>query len=154
MNPTPDTLSVYVTGRPAPKGSLRHVGGGRMVDQSKKVKPWREQLRAQLRAARPAGVAAWTGPVVVNITVHLARPANHYRTGRHVGILRGDAPTYPTSRRTGDVDKHARVILDELQNVGVYVDDAQVVDVHCRKQYLNDRGASPGARIEVTQLPG
>jgi hypothetical protein len=37
-------LRVDVYGLPAPQGSKRHVGGGRMIEASKKVGPWREAV--------------------------------------------------------------------------------------------------------------
>ena len=37
------TFEVY--GQPAPQGSKRHVGGGRMIESSKAVAPWREAVK-------------------------------------------------------------------------------------------------------------
>lgn len=38
------TRRFAVFGLPAPQGSKRHVGEGRMVESSKRVKPWRRQV--------------------------------------------------------------------------------------------------------------
>ena len=35
----------FVLGEPAPQGSKRHVGHGILLEQSKKVKPWREAIK-------------------------------------------------------------------------------------------------------------
>ena len=35
-----------VLGLPAPQGSKTHIGNGRMVESSKRVKPWRRQVAA------------------------------------------------------------------------------------------------------------
>jgi Holliday junction resolvase RusA-like endonuclease len=51
----------------------------------------------------------------------------------------------PSSRKGGDIDKLARAILDALQNAGVYVDDAQVVDLHAHTYY----SPTPGVLIQV-----
>ena len=53
-----------VLGTPAPQGSKRHVGGGRMVESSKLVGPWREAVKAAVAAAYP-GLEPITGPVVI-----------------------------------------------------------------------------------------
>ena len=37
-------ITFHVSGTPAPQGSKRHVGGGRMIESSKKVEPWREAV--------------------------------------------------------------------------------------------------------------
>jgi crossover junction endodeoxyribonuclease RusA len=39
-------VAFTVRGLPAPQGSKRHVGGGRMVESSANVKPWRADVRA------------------------------------------------------------------------------------------------------------
>ena len=43
------TRRFAVFGLPAPQGSKRHVGEGRMVESSKRVKPWRRQVAAAYR---------------------------------------------------------------------------------------------------------
>jgi crossover junction endodeoxyribonuclease RusA len=37
-------ITFYVPGKPAPRGSKRHVGRGIMVDSSREVGPWRERV--------------------------------------------------------------------------------------------------------------
>src|ERR1700676_3259288 len=39
-----DRMKITVRGIPAPQGSKRHVGGGRMIEMSKAVGPWREAV--------------------------------------------------------------------------------------------------------------
>jgi len=53
---------------------------------------------------------------------------------------------FPHTRTTGDIDKHARNILDALQDAAVVKDDAQVTFLAVRKRYAN---ATPGASITV-----
>ena len=48
---TPRALTVIVYGTPAPQGSKRHVGHGRMIEQSKRVKPWRNDVKAAAETA-------------------------------------------------------------------------------------------------------
>lgn len=44
-------IAFDVYGEPAPQGSKRHVGGGRMIESSAKVKPWRQDVVAAAREA-------------------------------------------------------------------------------------------------------
>ena len=41
-----DKIFIPVRGVPAPQGSKRHIGHGIMIENSKKVKPWRQDVRA------------------------------------------------------------------------------------------------------------
>ena len=57
----------FVPGVPAPQGSKRHVGNGRMVESSKDLPAWRHSVGWKAREAmgnRPVFV----GPVAVNIS--------------------------------------------------------------------------------------
>lgn len=143
-------MKFRVAGTPAPQGSKRHVGGGRMVEQSKAVGPWREAIRAEAARLSWYEIPGSHDPVTVAVTFILKRPAGHYRTGastRH--LLRDSAPPYPAGRP--DVDKLARAVLDGLVMGGVMADDSQVVDLVARKRYAPD-GEAPGAVIEVEAM--
>ena len=63
------------------------------------------------------------------------RPESHYGTGRNSGILRDDAPPFPTSRRIGDIDKLVRTILDALAAAEVIVDDQIVASLTAEKRW-------------------
>jgi len=138
----PVRLRVY--GTPGPQGSKRHVGGGRMVESSKKVGPWRE---AVCSAAQLAGVEGMRldGPLLVRVEFMLARPRKHYTTKG----LRPDAPTFVTT--TPDLDKCLRSTLDGLVQAGVIVDDKLVAAGGQHKRYANE-GETPGAIVEITTL--
>lgn len=145
------TLTINVHGTPAPQGSKRHVGNGVMIESSAKVKPWRQDVKHAALEARNVGTPhppnydPLTGPLSVVVTFYLRRPKSHYRTGRNANLLRGDAPVWP--HRKPDIDKLLRSTLDALGEAGVWIDDAQVVEVGTRKRYADHR--APGALIEV-----
>jgi len=44
-------VEFFVAGAAAPPGSKRHVGGGRMIESSKALAPWRTQVAWEARAA-------------------------------------------------------------------------------------------------------
>jgi Holliday junction resolvase RusA-like endonuclease len=141
-------ITLVVHGEPAPQGSKSVSRHGGVYEKSRKVKPWREAIRAAaLTQADIVGPLA--GPVRVDIVFLLARPQGHYRTGRNAGQLRGPAPPYPATRP--DLDKLARSTLDGLMLAGLYHDDGQVVRLNVAKRYA--AGAiGPGALIEIDRM--
>jgi crossover junction endodeoxyribonuclease RusA len=140
-------MIIDVRGLPAPQGSKRHVGGGRMVEMSKAVGPWREAVRAETQRVATYVSA---GPVEVDLTFYMVRPKGHYRTGRNAHLLRDAAPILPAGKP--DLDKLARAVLDGLTAGGAWKDDSQVAVLICRKLYALSAG--PGCRITVTDLEG
>lgn len=138
-------IRLWVMGTPAPQGSKRHVGNGRMVESSKAVGPWREAIVAEAKRQGAAG-AMIGDATAVTVTFLLRRPAGHYGTGRNAGVLKASAPKYPTGRP--DLDKTARAVLDALTQSGLIADDALVVDLHAHKRYA-EKGSPTGAIVEI-----
>ena len=144
---------IRVSGRPAPQGSKRHVGNGRMVEMSKAVGPWREAVRAETQLemwTQGRGGSPLEGPVAVRLRFWLTRPASHYGTGRNKAVVKPSAPQRPAGRP--DVDKLARAVLDGLTMGGAFADDSQVVDLQASKWYVTD-GDAAGCVITV-EVPG
>lgn len=138
-------VDFWVAGVPVPKGSLRHVGNGRLIESAKGLADWRHAIKD----------AAWTyrlqrwpfdGPVSVTLDFYLPRPASHFRSGDRNRELRPTAPKRPAKRP--DVDKLARVI-DAITDAGLWRDDAQVVDLVARKHFADDR--IPGVRVQIEE---
>ena len=140
-------MKIRVNGIPAPQGSKRHVGGGRMVEVSKAVGPWREAVRAETQ--RVMGGFPSVCPVKVVVWFMLSRPKGHYRTGKNAHLLRVGAPQRPAG--TPDLDKLCRAVLDGLTNGGAWKDDGQVVTLIAHKLYAVD---TPGCKIEITEMTG
>jgi crossover junction endodeoxyribonuclease RusA len=127
---------------PAPQGSKRHVGNGRMIEASKKVKPWRFAVsQAALETKEPMT----DQPVMVQITFMFNRPKSHYNSK---GQLKPTAPLYKQTKP--DLDKLCRSTLDGLTNV-LLKDDSQVVNLICCKIYAEE-GELPGALITINPL--
>lgn len=135
-------LVVDVIGTPAPQGSKKHVGRGILVEMSKLVTPWRQDVAAAATAEMLK--VSWVcldGPCVVRIDFYLRRPVSAPK--RRV---------WPD--RQPDVDKLARSSLDALSTAGVFADDARVVDLHVVKHFAV-AGLPTGARIVVRPVrPG
>lgn len=140
-------MIISVRGKPAPQGSKRHVGGGRMVEMSKAVGPWREAVRAETQRLCGTTTHAFSGPVEATVIFVLPRPKGHYRTGRNAHLLRDEAPTHPAGRP--DLDKLARAVLDGLTEGGAWLDDSQVVTLNLAKTYA-DNGIT-GCEITIEE---
>lgn len=149
-------ISVTVHGLPAPQGSKRHVGHGRMVESSKAVAPWRQDVKyAALDAvAATADWSALDGPLVASMVFTFARRKGHFGTGRNAHLLRATAPVRPAVYP--DLSKLVRSTEDALTGV-VWADDARVVEyTRLAKHYAGDGGDDvldvPGAVIRVWRL--
>ena len=145
-----DKIFIPVRGLPATQGSKRHIGHGIMIENSKKVKPWRQDVRA-------AAIDHYEGDIIgraveVEIIFLFARPKSHYGTGKNAYKLKQKAPEFVTSSATGDIDKLCRSTLDGLSAKAggtVIKDDSLVVSLKAVKKYAKE-GELLGAKISVT----
>lgn len=126
-------LDLFVPGRPAPQGSKRHVGGGRLVESSKAVAPWRTAI------AWHAAQAFTDGPlqdaVLLDVEFVMPRPSSYPKR------------TTPAATKKPDLDKLIRAVADALSGV-VWRDDSQMVRIAATKR-LAELDEQPGARIRV-----
>ena len=155
-------LTITIPGHPAPKGSLKCIGGrgGKghvLIEDNARTKDWRTVVSYWCKRKWPADQAAGTGqPVGVEITFTLPRPKGHYGTGRNAHQLKDRyAGTLPVGHSTGDTDKLLRLILDALQDAEVLPDDCAVIETVARKTYVDgpelvpDSLGYPGVLIRV-----
>jgi crossover junction endodeoxyribonuclease RusA len=131
-----DRVFFYVPGKAAPQGSKRHVGGGRMIESSRELGPWRERVALAASAAM-AGQPMFLGAVAVELAFVLPRPVSTPKRS-----------TPPAVKRP-DVDKLARAVLDALTDV-VIADDSQVVVLSASKR-LADVGEAPITHIRIEE---
>lgn len=147
-----EMLRFTVIGTPVPQGSKRAfvVGKGEnkraaVVDSSgNKLESWRWAVAfAAGQAAQEHGWEAFDGPLVVEVTFLLKRPASHY--GKNG--LKPSAPKWPF--RKPDVDKLLRAIMDGLVDSNcIMTDDARVVRSIGEKRYAI-LGAPLGAVVRI-----
>ncbi|MGW5352237.1 RusA family crossover junction endodeoxyribonuclease [Streptomyces sp. NPDC004031] len=159
FDPNPADLIITVHGhRPAPQGSKRHVGNGRLIEQSKRVKPWRAAVEDAATAAMTcrhittyggmpmARPQPLDGPLSIEIAFTVRKPASAPKR----------RTTWPTTRDSGDIDKLLRATFDALTTAGAIADDSRVVEVTARKMFPGeglDALNEPGAVIRVWRLP-
>ena len=106
-----------VHGTPGPQGSKRALGSGRMIEMSKRVKPWREAVKWAWVAAKGHKIE---GPVRLCVTFYFARPTSVNRS----------RPSVPP-----DLSKLIRATEDALTDVGAWEDDSRVVSIAAEKYY-------------------
>lgn len=155
--PFPHEIVITVYGIAAPQGSKTPKGSYvdkksgkrrvRLVESSKKVKPWREDVAAaaQIVCGRRPPL---TGPLVASMVFTLPRP------GRIPAERFVDGVPYPMCYP--DASKLARSTEDALTGIA-WVDDAQVVGYErLDKRYPGTPGAldRPGALIRVRRIGG
>jgi Holliday junction resolvase RusA-like endonuclease len=170
MTIAPDTnrelrLTIVVHGRPAPQGSKKYAGHRRnsasgrisavLVEQSKRVKPWRAQVMAAAREALtvshigavPIHLPPLDGPLEAEVIFTVRKPASAPKRRR----------TWPTTRDSGDIDKLLRSTFDGIADAQAVADDARIIDVHARKVFPHEHPealSEPGAIIRLYTLPG
>ena len=120
-------------GIPAAQGSKRHVGGGRMVESSRAVGPWREAVRAETQRAMN-GSGPMSGPLRIDLSFTLPRPKSLPKR-----------TLFPAKRP--DLDKLTRAVLDGLTAGGAWADDSQVVTLVAYKRYPTGPAAEAGGCI-------
>ena len=136
-----------VHGIARPQGGKRHVGRGIMVESSRHVHQWRNDVMS-------AAAAAFEGaPIEGQLRQRSAfsEAQGHYGTGRNAHKLKPSAPELPTSRSYGDTTKLARSTEDAISECSGYPvlkDDSQVTDLICRKRYACDVNP-PGAIVRI-----
>lgn len=137
-------IQFFVTGepkaQPRPRAFARKFGDkwqARVYD-AKTAEGWKSLVADAAKRNRPA--SPFAGPVIVHLVFWMPRPKSHYRSGKHAGNLREDAPFFHTSKP--DRDNLDKAVLDALTQLGFWKDDAQVCDGSLRKLYGEPAGCS------------
>ncbi len=139
-----------VFGMPAPQGSKKFVGTnkagrGILVESSKKVKPWRQDVKAagvMMREAlwmrAPAGTdpCPLDGPLLVSMVFTMPKPASAPKRRQ----------TWPDKKP--DLSKLARSTEDALVDAGLILDDSRIVE------YVRLAKVFPGEDPQSLRSPG
>lgn len=128
-----ETIQLEVIGEPAPQGSKKIIQG-RLVEASKKLKPWRKAVAEACRASGNENLLL--GPVEVVAVFYLTRPPSVKQSKRALPIV------------PPDTDKLCRALLDGIGDSEViWGDDSQVVRLIASKEYADNRKA--GAEVTI-----
>jgi Holliday junction resolvase RusA-like endonuclease len=141
-------ITIIAYGDPAPQGSKKFVGfakstgRGILVESSKRVKPWRQDVEAAAREAMRFGkLPALDEPLYVRMVFTMPKPKSAKKRAR----------TWPM--RKPDVSKLCRSTEDALTTGGVWSDDARIVEYQrLAKVFPREDPEAlnlPGVRIEI-----
>ena len=144
-------IELIVYGSPGPQGSkafkgMSNAGRAILVESSKKVKPWRMDVKAAAELVRDANKALMPldGPLLVSMVFTLPKPKSAPKTRQ----------TWPD--RMPDLSKLARSTEDALTDAGFWADDARVVFYEMLgKVFPGEHPLSlmaPGVRIMVRRM--
>jgi Holliday junction resolvase RusA-like endonuclease len=114
------------------------VRGGRavLVEANKKLPAWRKAVsEAASKALLKSGLDPFTGPVKVNLTFYLARPA------------KPKWALVPASKP--DLDKLIRAVLDGC--LPLWSDDCLVVEIDAKKLWASE-GLESGCVVLISPL--
>ena len=139
LGPDLPELDIFVPGRPAPQGSKRHVGQGRLIESShQKVDAWRQDVRLGCLAVWD-GQPPLDGPLELQVEFVRARPSSAPKRRT------------PAATTAPDLSKLVRSTEDAITSAGVWADDARVVRCISSKR-VAEIGEVPGARIRIYRL--
>lgn len=132
------SIAFDVIGLPAPQGSKRHVGGGRMIESSRNVRPWRDAVAAE---AATHATRCLTGPLTLTVVFRLPMPKSRPAAWRTAGVA--------ASTRQPDLSKLVRSTEDALVTSGLIGDDALICELIARKVEVHQ--AWTGCTIHLTE---
>ena len=118
-------------GQPRPRAFSR--GGHARVYDPGTAEGWKSCIALAARPHLPSTPIA--GAVSVDLAFWFARPKGH--TGKKG--LKPSAP--PDHTQKPDLDNLAKAVLDCLTEIGMWVDDAQIVGLTLRKVWLSEPGS-------------
>jgi crossover junction endodeoxyribonuclease RusA len=134
------SLDIFVPGAAAPQGSKTYLGKGIMIEASKKVKPWRADIRAACMDNRGKPRHQFNGDAIrVTLEFILRRPVSTPKKKT------------PLAVRKPDLDKLTRAVFDAISSAGVWTDDSQVVRAIVSKR-IAEIDEIPGCRIIVERV--
>lgn len=119
-----------VLGDPKPQKRHRHFQRGKFsgtYDPSKDDKESFASILQREAPEKPIDV-----PIRLDLDFYMARPKNHYKTGKNSDMLKENAPEYHSGRP--DMDNLIKFVQDALNGI-YYRDDALICVLHARKYY-------------------
>src|SRR3990167_3645349 len=144
-------VSVFVRGRPVPKGSLRvrHIHGERLLrgcicrqwvveESDARLAEWRALIATAVKRALRQE-PPFAGPVQSTLTFLYARPKSHTAAQRAIPWCYGQGE--------GDIEKLVRAVHDALSDCATWGNDCQAARLIVEKRYC-DGFEVPGVQIE------
>jgi len=128
-------IHTWISGQPKTKGSMEHLGGGRL-------------RRSDTRADGSSDSLDWE--LIMSYALQRAADGGTFVAGRAVAVRATFWLPVPdvTAAHCGDLDKLARAAGDAGQRAKVYVDDVQIVRFFLDKVPAQP-GEAPGVLLSI-----
>ena len=125
-----------------PKGQPRpRLGRRGSVYNPPTAKAWKQSIK-RLLAAEGYPEEPLTGPVSVSLLFRMGRPPSHYlKSGRLKKATKRE------HLQTPDIDNLSKAVLDAMTDLGVWVDDCNVIHLEVHKRWSKQIDA--GVSIEI-----
>lgn len=131
--------------KPIGQGRISYSASGHGYHTNgKTLNPWRKAIIAEATRVKGDTWVPLTGPIEVHAVVVVPALKSAPKRTR----------IWPVTRSSGDIDHHARSLLDSITAAGIWLDDSQVVELRISKVYPSEEPWSltvPGARIHIWQ---
>ena len=88
-------------------------------------------------------------PIHCILYFYCKRPKSHYKTGKNAHLLKETSPKYNTNNK--DLDNMVKFVLDAL-NEKLYVDDCQIIEIQCKKLYMEGEGENGYIYMKFTEI--
>lgn len=137
-------FSFDVLGDPVGQGSMRHIGGGRMIASNEKaLKLWRESIGDAVQQERNRLQADVKFVGAVKVDVRFCVPRSQAAVDRKYPIV--------TAKGQYDIDKAVRAILDGIHiNTDLIENDSQVCDLVASQRFAD--GCPFGAHVTISVI--
>jgi Holliday junction resolvase RusA-like endonuclease len=128
-----------VLGEPKAQPRHRHFQRGDFVTTYDPAAKAKQSFAGILQSEAPKEPIS--APISLELVFYMARPRNHYGTGKKSDMLKDSAPEYHSGRP--DLDNLTKFVQDALNKI-YYRDDALICELVARKIY------SESPRTEIT----
>ena len=135
------TIELWVPGVPVPQGNLSASRTGRLYHTNNdSLEPWRHSIgwRARQAMREAKSDVLQDVPIALSMWFVLYRPKSTAKTR-----------ATPWAIKKPDLDKLARAVGDSLTGP-VYLDDSQIVEIHCYKRISDGDDDPCGVEVIVT----
>jgi Holliday junction resolvase RusA-like endonuclease len=139
--------------QPRPRAFARRVGNtfqARVYDAGT-AENWKSRIADAAKDFRPDEPIR--EPISVRLEFWFARPKSHYRTGKHAGELKPDAPIWHTAPR--DIDNLWKAVIDCLTQIGFFADDGLIAHSIVAKMYsptVTNGKCFPGVLVRINVI--
>tara|TARA_R110001632_G_scaffold217573_1_gene346286 strand:- start:4 stop:462 length:459 start_codon:yes stop_codon:yes gene_type:complete len=136
-------MKFFIAGTPRPQGRPRAFVRGNHAAVFSPTTEWKEAVKY---AAMPLSKEVIINALHVDIEYLFPRPKSHYGTGKNARILKKKSPVLMIKKP--DLDNLNKAVIDAMQDIQIYSDDSQIINLTSRKRYAVD-GETPGAQVEL-----